>query len=176
MMTPRTATPASLAHPIRQAGFTLIELIVLIVILGVLAATALPKFVGLGGNARYASLSAARGSLTAVAAMAHGRYLINAKTTQVLEDVELEMLYGYPSATQATADAAGLKDYTIYTQVSGPTATTPNVYAGSMAIVPNDIAGTAKSIDCYLVYEQASASNPAPQITIGGNTTASTCN
>ena len=61
----------------RQKGFTLIELVVVIVILGLLAATALPKFVNLTANAREASVNGVAGGLRSAAALAKAQVLVN---------------------------------------------------------------------------------------------------
>lgn len=55
-----------------QTGFTLIELVVVIVILGILAATALPKFIDLTGDAEAAAIKGVAGGLNSASAINYG--------------------------------------------------------------------------------------------------------
>ncbi len=160
----------------REHGFTLIETTAVIAIVGTLAATALPTLTALGGEARYASLGNAQGALASAATMSHAKFLINGEATQTFEDSTVTLVHGYPAANQATADAAGLSiGYVVYTGSSAGGANTPPVSAGAMALVPKDIAGTVRASNCFLVYEQASASRPRPTISLGPDTTAESC-
>ena len=165
----RTAIPQRAA----QGGFTLIELIVVIVILGILAATALPRFTNLGGDARAASINAAAGSLRSLSAMAHGQALVQGNTATInMEGAVVNMTQGYPTANAATVAAAGItaQDYNIFTAAQAAVAgVSPAVLANEIVVQPRGLSTTTGD-QCFVRYQQAvaGANNTvvAPVITV----------
>ncbi|TEW56681.1 prepilin-type N-terminal cleavage/methylation domain-containing protein [Psychromonas sp. RZ22] len=87
---------------INQKGFTLIELVIVIIILGILAATAVPKFIDLQGDARASAMQGVKAALEGGATLTYSQAAI-----QGIEKVSsgemtksgVAVVFGYPAST-----------------------------------------------------------------------------
>lgn len=89
-----------------QKGFTLIELIIVIVLLGILAVTAAPRFLNLQDDARDAVLQGVAGSLESASSVVYGKALIAGQTggtgTVDVGPANVTTVFGYPDAATDT--------------------------------------------------------------------------
>jgi len=149
-----------------QRGFTLIELVVVIVILGILAAFAIPRFARLDAQARVASVRALEGSLRSASALAHSMWLANGTNpAQVaMEGATVDLTNGYPAPT-ATGIAATLQDGTVVIA----TDTTPGRWRTTI-INANQIQfrlnGATNPAACFVNYTWNGAAGGQPLIAL----------
>jgi MSHA pilin protein MshA len=162
--------PARIVAPGRtQSGFTLIELVVVMVILGILAAFAIPRFARLDGSARAATVRAMEGGLKSAAAMTHGMWLAagNNPPTVRMEGgangtlVAMNAL-GYPTA--ANDGIRNAFENTVYTNTNQSGRFTTVIVNGAMQF---RAAASRDPATCFVSYLPSATPGTSP--TIGTN-------
>ena len=152
----------------KQSGFTLIELVVVIVILGILAATAVPKFINLKASAQTSVLEAIKGSMDGAAALVYGKALVKGiheldagagQTVNIGDpdgngtDNEIVVNYGYPQDV--------IDDWKALIELDEDEFDIVLSIAGQIIIyfkehgVPTDL-----SDPCIIIYTEASSGSP----------------
>ncbi|AMF97590.1 TPA: type II secretion system protein [Vibrio harveyi] len=96
----------------RQGGFTLIELVVVIVILGILAVTAAPRFLNLQDDARNSTLDGLAGAIQGASGIIYGKAAIDgiealdagASVAVSTDNGKVLTKFGYPTAIQTNIE------------------------------------------------------------------------
>ncbi|QQX79717.1 type II secretion system protein [Shewanella sp. KX20019] len=158
-----------------QNGFTLIELVVVIIILGILAVTAAPKFINLQGDARVSTLQGMKAAIQGSNSLVYSKSAISsverqdAATVNIGIGTDVNVAYGYLLATEddfeealdvvfALTGADWVVDGTTDRTAGTPTADTPtNAVPGTITIRQ-----TGAPTTCVLTYSEAVNGTSSP--------------
>jgi MSHA pilin protein MshA len=140
---------------LKARGFTLIELVVVITILGILAAFAIPKFISLDTQARVATVNGLVGTVKSAAALARSLGQATGNPASVtMEGVAVAMVNNYPDSVLGGIPNAINVSATDFTYVPGATGA-----VGTWTRV-----GAPTPANCTVAYTPATAGGLAPTV------------
>ncbi len=150
----------------RTSGFTLIELVVVVVVLGILSVIAAPRFLGLQSDARAAALEGLKGSMEGAASIVYGKAAVAGVENLPVSDGQSTLVegvvtdYGYPTASETgigTAVQGLLGDDSDWKQLGLHTESEPN------EVIVYSFANASEDETCVVIY-RSNASAGAPTI------------
>jgi len=169
-----------------QKGFTLIELIIVIVVLGILAVTAAPQFINFSGDARESAVKGLKGNIQGAYQTVYAKAAIEGKlaendgtagSPQALSGSGITLKYGYPTVdgnADDTVDANGIVKAATLGDSGDDWVYAEGSTSGTLVIAPTSIGGfsdpaTESEItgtECYVSYAEATSADTPPVVTV----------
>jgi MSHA pilin protein MshA len=163
----------------KSKGFTLVELVIVIVILGILAVTAAPKFLNLAGDAKKGTLTAVQASLQSANAVIYSKAILQGKQKDASENVnesgeDIAVAYGYVAATKAAVDDVLDLDSNFTVAQGVAIGNAPVTLATTeVMIYPADsdapTSATTEATACFLKYTAAADATSKPTYELYGD-------
>jgi MSHA pilin protein MshA len=156
----------------QQSGFTLIELVAVVVLLGILSVTALPRFIDIQGDARAGVVQGLRAAMEGASVQIYAKSLLrgvegvtsNAGAIVIANANNVEVRSGYPKAVADTAGNWAILDLlqydnTVFTiQDDGDN----NAWIG----YDRDGDGQVSDDECYVRYDESTNPNNRPNLLV----------
>ncbi|MGQ4276692.1 type II secretion system protein [Pseudidiomarina sp. E22-M8] len=161
-----------------QKGFTLIELIIVIVVLGILAVTAAPQFINFSSDARESTLKGLEASMKSAIELSYAKAAIDgglsgeATVPTNSAAVTIAIVNGYPKASEIGKAAGAGSDWTFAEKTAGSYSGTVvnGVYVGTLASLAaaGSTATQIEATNCYITYEDNAddTGKPRPVATV----------
>jgi MSHA pilin protein MshA len=157
--------------PSHPRGFTLVELVIVVLIIGILSTLALPRFVNMGSDARAAKAEAILDAVQSASRVVRAAAVVHNATgpagTVQIDGVTINTVYGYPAALTVNNGAGGIVDAAgLDTTASNSDQITLASSADSALLIKLNGAPASSATKCAVSYTAPAAADQVPTIAL----------